>query len=139
MVDIHIQALQDACSHTLTLPQEPQQQVLSTDVGVVEGLGLLAGQSQDFFHPRGVRNITRGFSVRAHADLLFDSGTHGVQVKAKPLQHANGNALAQVDQPQQQVLGADIIVVKAIGLFARQGKHLLSPGSEVVHRFCHAV
>src|SRR5262249_25131123 len=51
------------------------------------------------------------------------------------LENINGDALTQFNQPEQQVLGSNEIVVEAVGLFARQREHLLRPGCEIIHRF----
>jgi hypothetical protein len=37
-------------------------------------------------------------------------------------------------RPEQEVLGADVVVVEAIGFLAGEREHLLGAGREVVHR-----
>ena len=52
--DIDFQALEDAGSDAFALAQQAEQDVLGADVGMVEALGLLAGEGQAPFLTRGV-------------------------------------------------------------------------------------
>ena len=69
----------------------------------------------------------RWLAVRAAglAEHLDGLGAHLFQVDAQALQHAGGDAFALADQAQQQVLGADVVVVQATRLVHRQLDHLL--------------
>ena len=49
------------------------------------------------------------------------------------LEDVDGDALAELDQAEQQVLGADVVVVEAVGFLARQREHLLGARGEIVH------
>jgi len=109
--------------------------VLGADIGVVQGLGLLGGQRQHLLDPGRVRDVAARFGLAAAPDLLLDLLADGIEVEPHLLQHIDGNPLPQLDEPQQQVLGADEIVVEAIGLLARQGKDLLGAWGEVVEGF----
>ena len=72
----------------------------------------------------------------ANANACFSTCTaNGFEVETHLLQDAYGYALSQLDQAQQQVLGADVVVVEAIGFLAGQGQHLLRAGREIVHWF----
>ena len=42
---------------------------------------------------------------------------HLGQLDAHVAEHPRGDAVALADQPEQQVLGADVVVVEALGLF----------------------
>ena len=50
-----------------------------------------------------------------------------VQAHAERLEHARGDALALADQAEQQVLGADVVVVQPARLVDRQLDDLLRP------------
>ena len=41
--------------------------------------------------------------------------------------------LAELDQSQQKVFGADVVVIKPVGLLASECQHLLGSGSKIVH------
>src|SRR5712691_8679445 len=53
-----------------------------------------------------------------------------VQVSAQPDQHLRGHALALAGQPEQDVLGTDVVVAKLQRLAQRQLKDLLRARSE---------
>ena len=54
-----------------------------------------------------------------------DLGADLVQADAERLEHAGGDALALAHEPEQQVLGADVVVVEPSRLVDRQLDHLL--------------
>jgi hypothetical protein len=45
----------------------------------------------------------------------------------------DGDALAEFDQSEQDVFGADVVVVETICLFAGEGEDLLGAWGEVIH------
>jgi len=51
------------------------------------------------------------------------------------LQDVDRDALAEFDQAEQQMLGADEIVVESVGFLPRQREDLLRSGRKIVHRF----
>ena len=130
-LDVHIEALEHPCGDAFALAQEAQQNMFGADVGMVERLGFFLGERQNLLHTRSVGNIARGFGFRAGAHLFFHRIAHRLQIEAHLLQHVDGHALAEVDQPQQQMLGSHIVVVEPVGFLARQRQHLLGAGREV--------
>ena len=119
--DIDFQALEHAGGDAFALAQQAEQDVLGADVGMVEALGLLARQREHFLDARRVRDVADHLGLRAAADLLFDFHAHGLHVETHLLQHVDGNSLAEFDQAEEQVLGPDVIMVEAVGLFPGQG------------------
>ena len=110
--DIDFQALEDAGGDAFALAEQAEQDVLGADVGMVEALGLLAGQRENFLHARGVGDVADHLGFGAAADLFFDLHAHGLHVETHLLQHVDGNTLAELDQAEEQVLGPDVIVVE---------------------------
>src|SRR5215475_14355889 len=55
---------------------------------------------------------------------------HAVEISAKPDKHLGRDAFALADQPEQDVLGADVIVTKLQCFTQRQLKDLLGPRRE---------
>jgi hypothetical protein len=49
------------------------------------------------------------------------------------LKNIHGDALAELNQPEKQMFGADIVVIEAVGFLAGEGENLLGAWSEVVH------
>src|SRR4029450_9107378 len=70
--------------------------------------------------------LAAGVAGQQLDDLLADPGEVGAQLD----QHLGGNALALADQPEQDVLGADVGVAELQRLAQRQLNDLLGPGSE---------
>ena len=134
-LDVHVEVLQHARRHAVTLTQQAEQNVLGADVSMIQRLGLLGGEREHFLHPRRVRNVTDHLLIRTGAHLLLDFHADGFQIEAHLLEHVHGDALAQLDQTEQQMLGANEVVVETIRLLARQGQHLLRPGRKIVHGF----
>ena len=134
-LDVDVERLEDARRHALALAQQAEKDVLGADVGMIERLRLLAGERQHLLHPRRVGDAALRLRLLARSHLLLDGRAHGLEVEPHLLEHAHRNALAQLDQPEQDVLGAHIVVVEAVGFLAGQRQHLLGAGREVVHRF----
>ena len=121
-LDIDFQILEHAGSHAFAFAQQAQQDVLGADVGVVERLGLLAGERQHFLYPRRVGDVADHLGLRAAADLFLDFHADGLQIEPHLLEHVHRHALAELDQPEQQVLGAHVIVVEPVGFLTGQSQ-----------------
>lgn len=46
------------------------------------------------------------------ADDLNDCGPHGIEIDLEAFEDTGGDTLAPVDEPEEDVLGADVIVVE---------------------------
>ena len=64
------------------------------------------------------------------ADDLLDLGAHGLERDAERLERLGRDALALVDQAEQDVLGADVVVVEQARFFLRQDDHSAGPVGE---------
>ena len=109
--------------------------MLGADIGMVERLRFLAREREDLLHARRVGNVADHLRLRAGADLLLDLHADGLEVEPHLLEDIDGDALAELDQPEQQVLGAHVVVVEAVGFFAGECQDLLRAWCEVVHHF----
>src|SRR5829696_7140011 len=75
----------------------------------------------------GTRAALAAAGAREHADdLVADLLGVGVEVE----QDAGGHALVLAHEPEQDVLGADVVVAQAERLAQRELEHLLGPGGE---------
>ncbi len=92
--------------------------MLGPDVGMIERFRFLAREREDFFHARRVRNVADHLGLRPGTDLLLDFHPHGFEVETHLLQDVDGNALPELDQTKQQMLGPDVIMVEAVSFFA---------------------
>jgi hypothetical protein len=71
----------------------------------------------------------------ALADDLLDLGPDGLKGDAQRLQRLGGDPFALVDQPQQQVLGADVVVIEEPSLLLGEDHDAPRPvGEALKHR-----
>ncbi len=119
----------------LALPDEPEEDVLGADVVVAELQGLAQRELEDLLGPRRERDVAaRGLG--ALADDLDDLGPHRLEVDAEALQGPRRDALTLVDQPEQDVLGADVVVIEEPGFLLGQHHHPAgSVGESLKHSY----
>ena len=103
--------------------------MLGADVGVAELQRLAQGQLEHLLGARGERDVTAR-RLLALADDLLDLGAHGLQRDVEALQRLGGDALALVDEAEQDVLGPDVVVGEHAGLFLGQHDHPAGSVSE---------
>ena len=134
-LDIDFQTLEHARGDAFAFAQKSEQNVFGADVGMIERLCFLAGERENFFHARRVRNVPDHLGLGSGADLLLDFHPHRFEIEPHLLQNVDGNALPQLDQPEQQMLGPDVIMIEAISFFAGERQDLLGPRREIIHCF----
>jgi hypothetical protein len=96
--------------------------VLGADVVVAELQRLAQRQLQHLLGARGERDVSTG-RLLALADDLLDLLAHALQRDAQRLKGLRGDTFTLVDQTQEDVLGADVVVVEHPGLFLGQDDH----------------
>ena len=57
LLDVDIEVLEHAGGHAVAFAQQAEQDVLGADVGMIERLGFLAGEREDFLHARRVGDV----------------------------------------------------------------------------------
>ncbi len=111
---------------------------------VTELQRLTQRKLQDLLCPRSERDVSRR-RLLPLADDLLDLLAHGFEADAQALQSLGGHPLALVDEAQEDVLGADVVVVEHPGLFLSQDdnppravrkplEHLVAPHRAVGQR-----
>jgi hypothetical protein len=98
--------------------------------------GLFEGELEHLLRARRERQRAHGDHGRAALDDLLDLGPDLLQVDAEVLQHGRGDAAALLDQAEQDVLGADVLVVEALGFLLGKVHHLAGAISEPVEHGC---
>ena len=93
--------------------------MLGADVVVAELQRLAQRQLEDLLRTRGEGDVAGGRRTALTDDLL-DLLPHGLERDAERLERFGRDAFALVDQPEQDVLGADVVVVEQPGLFLRE-------------------
>src|SRR5207244_12370755 len=106
-LDVDLETLKNARGNAFSVPEQSKQNVFGANVRVIERLGFLSGERQDFFHPRCVRNVADNFCFRTGANLLLDFHSDGLEIEPHFLENVDCDALAELDQSEQKVLGAD--------------------------------
>jgi len=66
--------------------------------------------------------------------LLFDFEADRFEIKSHLLENVHGHSLAEFDQAEEKVFGADEVMVEPVGLLPRESQDLLRPRREIVHR-----
>ena len=96
--------------------------MLGADIGMVHLQGLTQRQLQDLLGPRGEGDMTGRLGLPM-TDDLFHLFAYGLQRDAHLLKGFCRDALTLMDQPEQDVLGADVVVVEHLGLILGQHHH----------------
>ena len=130
---VDVQAEQHAGGDALAFLEEPEQDVLGADVRVAEAAGLGDRMGHDLLDPGRQRDGVGllGF-LRTRADRLLDGGADILQVQPHAPQDVDGDAFAELDEPEQDVLGTHVIMVEATGFGPGELHDLAGAGREIV-------
>ena len=96
--------------------------MLGADVVVAELERLTQRELQHLLGAGRERDVT-GRRLATVADDLLDLGAHRFERDPERLERLGGDAFALVDQAEQDVLGADVVVVEQARFFLRQDDH----------------
>ncbi len=119
----------------LALTDQAEQNVLGADVVVAELQRLTQGELQHLLGTRRERDVPRR-RLLALADDLLDLAAHALQGDAQRLERLGGYALTLVDEAEQDVLGADVVVVEHPGFFLSQDDDPTGTvGESLEHRY----
>ena len=117
----------------LALTDEAEQDVLGADVVVAELERLAERELEHLLGARGEGDVARRRRAALTDDLL-DLVADRLERDRERLERLGGNSLALVDQPQQDVLGADVAVVQQPRFFLGEDH---DPPSPVCEAFEH--
>ena len=129
LLGVGVEVEQDARGDALVLAHEPEQDVLGADVVVAERERLAQRQLEDLLGARRERDLPRRHLV-ALADDAGDLRAHLLDRDVERLEHARGEALLLAQEPEQDVLGADVVVLERPGLVLGEDDDLASPFGE---------
>ena len=93
--------------------------MLGADVVVAQLQRLAERQLEDLLGAGSERDVPAGGRA-ALADDLLDLGAHRLQGDPELLEGLGGHPFALVDESEQDVLGADVVVVQQARFFLRQ-------------------
>ena len=118
----------------LALADQPEQDVLGPDVVVAEGERLSQRQLEHLLRPRRERDVPAR-RMPPVADELADRGPHAFDGDPERRERLGGHVAGLGQQPEQQVLGADVVVPEIAGLLLGQDH---GPAGPVGEAFEHA-
>ena len=125
---------QDLGRHAFLLAQEAQQQVFRAHVIVIEISGLFDGIFDDFLGARRLGQLAHGHHVGTGLDDLLDFHANFTQVDVQVLQDVGRHARTFFHQPEQDVFGADVLMVEALRLLIGELHHFAGTiGKAFVH------
>ena len=134
LFQLQSQVHQHLSGDTFLLAQQAQQNVLGTDVVVVQVARFLHRVLDDLLGARCLRQLAHGDHFRAALDQLLDFQADLAQIHIEVLEHVGSDAASFLDQPEQNVLGADVLMIEPLGFLIGQ-LHDLS--SAVCETFVH--
>ena len=123
LLGVGIEVEQDAGGNALVLADEAEQDVLGADVVVAERQGLAQRQLENLLGARGERDLARRH-LFALADDARDVGAHVFHRDVEGVEHARGEPLLLAQQAEQDVLGADVVVLEGTRLVLRKDDDL---------------
>src|SRR5207244_1291946 len=127
--EVGAQLHEDLSGDALALADETEEDVLRADVVVTELERLAQRELEHLLSPRRERDVTAGRRA-ALADDLLDLVAHGLERDPQRLERLRGDTLALVDEAEEDVLGADVVVVEEPSLFLGQDDDPAGPVGE---------
>src|SRR5690606_7146998 len=121
-VEVCAELGQDLGGDALALPDQPEEDVLGPDVVMAELQGLAQRQLEDLLGARREGDVTRR-GLLSLADDLGHLDTYSLERDVEGLERLGGDALALVDQAEEDVLGADVVVVEHPRLLLGEDDH----------------
>ena len=118
-VQVRAQPDQHLGGHALALADQAKQDVLGADVVVAKLQRLTQRQLEHLLGPRGERDVP-GRRLLALADDLLNLLAHRLQADPQRLQCLGRDTFTLVDEAEQDMLGADVVVVEHPGFFLSQ-------------------
>ncbi len=108
--------------------------MLGSDVVVTELQRFTQAELEHLLGARRERNVTGRLLLTLSNDVL-NLLAHSVERDVERLESLGGNALALVNETQQNVLGADVVVVEHLGFFLRQDNDATSAVGKSLKHF----
>ena len=136
LVEADAERLEHAGGDALAFADQAEQQVLGADVVVVQSARFVDRQLDDLLGARRQADVA-GDGAIAAADDELDRAADFVELDAEIAEHLGGNAFALANEAEQQVLGADVVVVEALRLLLRKLQDFARPLGEFIEAISH--
>ena len=131
LVEVHPERLEDTRGDPLAFADEAEEQVLRADVVVAEAARLVDRQLDDALRARREPDLADDRAVPA-ADDELDGGADLGELDVHVLEHAGGDTFALAHEPEEEVLGADVVVVEPLRFVLGKRQDLARAISELV-------
>src|SRR5207247_9556884 len=128
---VGVEVEQDARGDALVLSNEAEQDVLGADVVVTEGERFTQGELENLLRAWRERNLAARDLI-ALTDDARHLRPHFLHRDVKGLEHPRRKTLFLAEQSEQDVLGADVVVLERPRLVLREDDDLASPFSETL-------
>ena len=129
LLGVGVEVEQDARGDALVLAHEAEQDVLGADVVVAERERFAQRELEHLLRARRERDLS-GRDLVALADDPRDLRANLLDRDVEGLEHPRRETLFLAKQPEQDVLGADVVVLQRPGLVLCEDDDLASPFSE---------
>ena len=129
LLGVGVEVEQDARCDAFVLAHEAEQDVLGADVVVAERERFAQRELQHLLRARRERDLS-GRDLVALADDARDLRAHLFDRDVEGLEHPRRETLFLAEQPEQDVLGADVVVLERPRLVLCEDDDLASPFSE---------
>ena len=129
LVEVDAEALENPGRHAFALTHEADEQVLGSNVVMVQPAGFIDRQLDDFLRARREADLTRSGPLAPPDDELHGR-TYLVQLDTKVGEHLSGNPIGLSYKAKQDVLGAYVVVIEPLGLFLSQRQYPPGPFRE---------
>src|SRR5262249_36581783 len=126
LLGVGVEVEQDPRSNALVLADEAEQDVLRADVVVAERERLAQRQLEHLLRT-GCEGDLSGRDLVALTDDAGDLRAHLLDRDVERLEHTRRETLFLAQQPEQDVLGTDVVVLEGPSLVLREYDDLAGP------------
>jgi len=111
---------EDLSGNAFLFPQQPEQQMLGTDVVMIQVAGFIHRIFDHLLGAGSLREFAHGDHIRSGLDNFFDFDADFAEIDIEVFQDVGGNARAFLDESQQDVFGADVFMIESLGFLIGQ-------------------
>ncbi len=116
LLQAETEAFQHACAYALSLPEQSQEEVFGAEKVMVEVPRFVNGKLHYFLRTRGLAYFAR-HEVISTANNVLDGLARLFEIDPQAREHLSGDTFPLAEQAQQEVLGADVVVLETLRLF----------------------
>src|SRR5690606_14012854 len=121
LLQVHTKAFEDARSDAFALTDKAEQEVLCSNVMVVQPSGLIDRKLNDLLGARSETDFPNDNRLATANDELNGRANLG-ELDAHVAQDTRCDAIVLANQTQQQMLGSNVVVIEPLRFFLSQGE-----------------